>query len=87
MIGKGLLTLTLSEMWIATCDADVTGVRFNAEKRHVGMYHSTKIWSFVMRHHCGCKIEIHTDPRKTEYRIVEGIRRKVSLSGHSEKRM
>jgi hypothetical protein len=54
------------------------GVRFNAEKSHVGDYHSTKIWSFVMRSPC-CqhKIEIRTDPKNCDYAIAEGARRKV----------
>jgi len=65
-------------VWCTQCGQMIgKGVRFNAEKRHVGMYHSTKIWSFAMRHHCGNRIEIHTDPRKTEYRIIEGIRKKI----------
>lgn len=54
------------------------GVRFNAEKKQIGMYHSTRVWSFVMKAPC-CKqrIEIHTDPKNAEYRIVSGVRRKV----------
>eukprot|EP00210_Caulerpa_lentillifera_P007480 g7146.t1 len=65
-------------VWCTKCGEMIgKGVRFNAEKKQVGMYHSTKIWSFIMKHHCGNQIEIHTDPRKTEYRIIQGIRRKV----------
>lgn len=33
-----------------------------------------------MKHHCGCLIEIHTDPRRTEYKIIQGIRKKVRIS-------
>lgn len=66
-------------VWCMKCGEMIgKGVRFNAEKRHIGMYMSTKIWSFSMRHHCGSRIEIHTDPKNTEYMIVEGARRKVS---------
>lgn len=52
------------------------GVRFNAEKKQVGQYHSTRIWSFRMRTPC-CQhtIEIHTDPKNAEYVIVSGARR------------
>lgn len=65
-------------VWCTKCGEMIgKGVRFNAEKRHVGMYMSTKIWSFSMRHHCGSRVEIHTDPKNTEYIIVEGARRKV----------
>lgn len=53
------------------------GVRFNAEKKQVGNYYSTKIWSFSMRHHCGSKIVIQTDPKNAEYLVQEGARRKA----------
>lgn len=51
-------------------------MRFNAEKKQIGMYHSTRIWSFRMRTPC-CQgtIEIHTDPKNAEYVIVSGARR------------
>lgn len=52
------------------------GERFNADKKQAGSYYSTKIWSFTMRHHCGCKIVITTDPKNAEYVISEGARRK-----------
>lgn len=43
----------------------------------VGNYHSTKIWAFTMRHHCGCKITIQTDPKNAEYLVTDGARRKI----------
>lgn len=60
------------------------GVRFNAEKKQVGQYHSTRIWSFRMRTPC-CQhsIEIHTDPKNAEYVIVSGARRCVCGAGFS----
>ena len=56
------------------------GVRFNAEKKQIGMYHSTRIWSFRMRTPC-CQgtIEVHTDPKNAEYVIVSGARRCAGL--------
>ncbi|KAF2766659.1 DUF572-domain-containing protein, partial [Teratosphaeria nubilosa] len=49
------------------------GVRFNAEKKKVGYYYSTPIWSFRMQHPaCGQFIEIRTDPKKTAYVVHEG---------------
>jgi hypothetical protein len=30
-----------------------------------------------MRHHCGCKITITTDPKNAEYLVTEGARRKI----------
>jgi hypothetical protein len=56
-----------------------TGERFNAEKKGIGFYHSTRIWQFSMRHHCGCIITIQTDPKKAEYLVVEGARKKVGI--------
>ena len=55
------------------------GVRFNAEKKAIGAYFTTKIWAFTMRAPC-CqnRIEIHTDPKNARYIIVEGAREKVS---------
>jgi coiled-coil domain-containing protein 130 len=54
------------------------GVRFNAEKKQVGNYYSTKIWSFTMKAAC-CKHEIviQTDPKNTEYVIISGAQRKT----------
>jgi coiled-coil domain-containing protein 130 len=52
-------------------------VRFNAEKKKVGNYHSTPIWSFRMKHSaCGGWWEIRTDPQKAEYIVVEGAQRR-----------
>lgn len=49
------------------------GVRFNAEKKKVGDYYSTPIWSFRMKHvTCGGTLEIRTDPKNTAYVVVDG---------------
>lgn len=65
-------------IWCSKCGEHIAkGVRFNAEKKQVGSYHSTKIWSFSMRHHCGGRITIETDPKNAEYIVKEGARRKV----------
>lgn len=64
-------------IWCGKCGEHIAkGVRFNAEKKAVGAYHSTKVWSFSMRHHCGCVIRIETDPKNAEYVVKEGARRK-----------
>ena len=53
-------------------------MRFNAEKRSVGKYFSTKIWAFTMKTPCcSTEVEIHTDPKACEYVIVRGAERKV----------
>lgn len=63
-------------VWCHTCEPHAIigqGVRFNAEKKKVGHYHSTPIWSFRMRHAaCNGTLEIRTDPKNTAYVVVEG---------------
>jgi len=54
------------------------GVRFNAEKKQVGNYYSTKIWSFKMKAACcGQEIVIQTDPKNTLYVIMSGAKQKT----------
>lgn len=71
-------------IWCSTCQPTDTvligqGVRFNAEKKKVGNYYSTPIYSFRMKHGpCGGWIEIRTDPKNTEYVVTEGARRKIT---------
>ncbi|KAI5467698.1 DHS-like NAD/FAD-binding domain-containing protein [Mariannaea sp. PMI_226] len=63
-------------VWCTSCPKPTVigqGVRFNAEKKRVGNYHSTPIWSFRFRHaDCGGAIEIRTDPKNTAYVVTEG---------------
>lgn len=67
-------------VWCETCPQPTIvpqGVRFNAEKRKVGMYYSTPIWAFRMKHTaCGGAIEIRTDPARSEYVVSEGGKRR-----------
>ena len=68
-------------VWCTTCKPHETiigqGVRFNAEKKKVGNYYSTPIYSFRMKHTtCGGWIEIRTDPQNTAYVVVEGGRKR-----------
>ncbi|KAM3438007.1 hypothetical protein MY4824_003454 [Beauveria thailandica] len=66
--------------WCATCPRPTLigqGVRFNAEKRPAGRYHTTPIWSFRFRHAaCGGAIEMRTDPQNTAYVVVSGATRR-----------
>lgn len=67
-------------VWCQGCgDLIGKGVRFNAEKKQTSQYHSTKIWSFTMKHHCGCKIVVRTDPKSCEYILEAGAKRKVRM--------
>ncbi|KAF9728732.1 hypothetical protein PMIN06_004060 [Paraphaeosphaeria minitans] len=67
-------------VWCAHCKPEAIvgqGVRFNAEKKKVGNYYSTPIWSFRMKHSaCGGWWEIRTDPKNAKYVVVEGAMRR-----------
>jgi coiled-coil domain-containing protein 130 len=82
-IGQGILTVRFELPFAVWCDhckplAIVgQGVRFNAEKKKVGNYYSTPIWSFRIKHTpCGGWFEIRTDPKKSEYVVIEGARKR-----------
>ena len=67
-------------IWCSTCPKPTIigqGVRFNAEKKKVGNYYSSPIYSFRMKHgDCGGWIEIHTDPKNTAYVVIEGAKKR-----------
>jgi coiled-coil domain-containing protein 130 len=82
-IKQGVLTVRFElpfAVWCTHCKPEAIvgqGVRFNAEKKKVGNYYSTPIWSFRMKHTaCGGWWEIRTDPKTTEYIVAEGARRR-----------
>ncbi|PIN23680.1 C2C2-type Zn-finger protein [Handroanthus impetiginosus] len=81
-IDQGILIIRFEmpfNVWCGGCESMIAkGVRFNAEKKQVGNYYSTKIWSFTMKSAC-CKHEIviQTDPQNCEYVIISGARKKV----------
>ncbi|PIA19273.1 DUF572-domain-containing protein [Coemansia reversa NRRL 1564] len=55
-----------------------TGQRFNAEKKQIGNYYSTSIWSFRMKcNMCSQWLEIHTNPKDATYDVVRGARKKA----------
>lgn len=81
--GQGILTVRFEmpyAIWCSHCPKPTIigqGVRFNAEKKKVGNYHSTPIFSFRMKHNvCGGWIEIRTDPKNTAYVVVEGAKKR-----------
>jgi coiled-coil domain-containing protein 130 len=82
-ISQGILTVRFEmpyPIWCTHCPKPTIigqGVRFNAEKKKVGNYYSTPIFSFRMKHvACGGWIEIRTDPKNTAYVVVEGARKR-----------
>ena len=83
-LDQGILVIRFEmpfNVWCNGCGHLIgKGVRFNAEKKAIGNYYSTKIWSFSMTSPC-CQehIEVQTDPKNHEYIVVAGARRKVSI--------
>jgi coiled-coil domain-containing protein 130 len=80
---QGILTVRFEvpfPIWCTNCPKPTIigqGVRFNAEKKKVGNYYSTPIFSFRMKHTtCGGWIEIRTDPKNTAYVVHEGARKR-----------
>ncbi|KAM7224106.1 DUF572 domain containing protein [Rhypophila decipiens] len=79
LASQGILTVRFEmpfAVWCSHCPAPTIigqGVRFNAEKKRVGYYHSSPIFSFRIKHNvCGGEIEIRTDPQNTRYVVVSG---------------
>jgi coiled-coil domain-containing protein 130 len=82
-ISQGILTVRFEmpyPIWCTNCPKPTIigqGVRFNAEKKKIGNYYSTPIYSFRMKHTgCGGWIEIRTDPKNTAYVVTEGARKR-----------
>ncbi|CAH8577481.1 unnamed protein product [Schistosoma turkestanicum] len=99
---QGVITIRFEmpfNCWCLTCKNPIgMGVRYNAEKKKVGSYHSTPIYQFSMPCHlCAGTIIMQTDPKNFQYIILEGARRKVQkwdpeeneqvlIADHSEKK-
>uniref|UniRef100_T1HVG0 Uncharacterized protein n=1 Tax=Rhodnius prolixus TaxID=13249 RepID=T1HVG0_RHOPR len=64
-------------IWCNGCGNHIgMGVRYNAEKKKIGMYYTTPVYQFRMKCHlCDNHFEIKTDPGNLEYVIVSGARR------------
>lgn len=64
-------------IWCEGCKNHIgMGVRYNAEKKKIGMYYSTPVYQFRMKCHlCDNHFEIKTDPGNLDYVIVSGARR------------
>lgn len=81
-INQGILIVRFElpyNIWCGSCKQHIgQGVRFNAEKKRIGNYYSTPIWSFRMKCHlCSAPFEIKTDPEHTAYVIVEGAKKQA----------
>jgi coiled-coil domain-containing protein 130 len=65
-------------VWCEGCSSHIgKGVRYNAEKKKVGNYYTTPIYSFTMKCHlCPQKFVIETDPKECDYKLVSGVKKK-----------
>eukprot|EP00667_Euglena_gracilis_P017007 EG_transcript_17862 len=65
--------------WCGHCGELITmGIRFNAEKKRIGSFHSTAIYSFAMKClFCSGQIVIETDPENRTYAIRRGARQQT----------
>eukprot|EP01122_Echinamoeba_exundans_P016695 TRINITY_DN8542_c0_g1_i1.p1 TRINITY_DN8542_c0_g1~~TRINITY_DN8542_c0_g1_i1.p1 ORF type:complete len:329 (-),score=74.13 TRINITY_DN8542_c0_g1_i1:875-1861(-) len=72
--------------WCEKCESHIAmGVRFNAEKKAIGNYFSTKIWSFKMKcPNCSNQIEFQTDPKNAAYVITKGGKKKTETFDASD---
>ncbi|KAH8831301.1 DUF572-domain-containing protein [Flagelloscypha sp. PMI_526] len=80
-IDQGILVVRFElpfNIWCGTCNNHIgMGVRYNAEKKKVGNYYSTPIFSFRCKCHlCDGYFEIETDPKNTRYVVTSGARQK-----------
>ncbi|CAI4224138.1 unnamed protein product [Auanema sp. JU1783] len=64
-------------IWCLGCHNHVgMGVRYNAEKKKIGMYYTTPLYEFRMKCHlCDNYYVIRTDPKNFDYELVEGCSR------------
>lgn len=79
-LDQGILIIRFEmpyNIWCDGCKNHIgMGVRYNAEKKKVGMYYTTPVYQFRMKCHlCDNHFEIKTDPGKLDYEIVSGARR------------
>ncbi|KAI5117156.1 hypothetical protein M0805_009498 [Coniferiporia weirii] len=65
-------------IWCDGCNNHIgMGVRYNAEKKKIGNYYSTPIYSFRCKCHlCDNWFTIETDPKNTRYVVTSGARQK-----------
>ncbi|TDL25514.1 DUF572-domain-containing protein [Rickenella mellea] len=65
-------------IWCDGCNNHIgMGVRYNAEKKKIGNYFSTPIYSFRCKCHlCDNWFTIETDPKNTRYVVMSGARKK-----------
>ena len=79
-LDQGILIIRFElpfNIWCDGCNNHVgMGVRYNAEKSKIGMYHTTPLYQFRMKCHlCDNHFVIKTDPQNLDYIVENGARR------------
>ncbi|CAJ0955606.1 unnamed protein product, partial [Mesorhabditis belari] len=79
-IGQGILVIRFEmpyNVWCLGCRNHVgMGVRYNAEKKKIGMYYTTPLYEFRMKCHlCDNYYVMRTDPKNLDYECFEGLSR------------
>ncbi|KAE9415812.1 hypothetical protein Angca_008248 [Angiostrongylus cantonensis] len=88
-ISQGILIIRFEmpfNIWCLGCNNHVgMGVRYNAEKKKIGMYYTTPLYEFRMKCHlCDNYFVIRTDPKNFDYELVEGCSRQEKRFEPSE---
>uniref|UniRef100_A0AC34GSZ6 Coiled-coil domain-containing protein 130 n=1 Tax=Panagrolaimus sp. ES5 TaxID=591445 RepID=A0AC34GSZ6_9BILA len=78
--GNGVIIIRFEmpfNVWCLGCNNHIgMGVRYNAEKKKIGMYYTTPLYEFQMKCAlCPQKFIIRTDPKNFDYEMVDGCRR------------
>lgn len=86
---QGILIVRFEAPFSFSCDkchvSIAQGQRFNAEKKKVGYYFSTPVWSFKIKcRDCSNPFEIRTDPKNTRYIIESGGTKKSTAEDEND---
>jgi len=81
-LDQGIMVIRFELPWSTFCTKCdrllAKGVRFNADKKKVGNYFTTAIWSFKMNcPSCSNPLEVQTDPQNRDYVCVAGLKQRT----------
>jgi len=81
-LDQGIMVIRFELPWSTFCTKCdrllAKGVRFNADKKKVGNYFTTAIWSFKMNcPSCSNPLEVQTDPQNRDYVCVTGLKKRT----------
>ncbi|KAF0682457.1 Aste57867_25409 [Aphanomyces stellatus] len=69
------------DVWCTNCNTHIgRGVRYNAKKAKVGMYHTTIIYEFKLTcATCQGTMIVRNDPEGRGYKLLDGIKKKTQM--------